>query len=123
MKAIKKSLNKNRKSYAYALKGVELASKGNNFRYQLISAIMIIILGLVTSLKTWEWIAIVIMIGSVLAAEVFNTAIELLVDLISPEYNLQAGKVKDLAAGGVILLATTSVIVALLIFIPKIIHY
>ena len=122
MKAIKESLNKNRRSYRFALKGIREASKGNNFRYQLLAAVLVTLAGFLTDLKPWEWIVVVIMIGLVLSAEAINTAIETLVDLVSPEQNPVAGKIKDLAAGAVLILAITSVVVALILFIPKLYH-
>jgi len=57
----------------------------------------------------------------VLAAEAINSSIENLVDLINPDFNDKAGKIKDLAAGGVLLAAIAAALAGLLIFIPKII--
>ena len=67
-----------------------------------------------------EWIAVTIVIGAVLAAEAVNSSIEALADLVSPEYNEAIKRTKDLAAGAVLILAVMSVIVGLLIFVPKI---
>ena len=67
-----------------------------------------------------EWIAIIICIGVVIAAEAFNTAIEKLVNLTSPEWNPIAGEVKDIAAGAVLICAVAAAIVGLVIFIPYI---
>jgi diacylglycerol kinase (ATP) len=56
----------------------------------------------------------------------FNTAIEFLIDLVSPEYNKKAGLVKDMSAGAVLITAVTALIIGLLIFMPKLlalIHY
>lgn len=66
-----------------------------------------------------EWLWIVAAITFVLVAELFNTALELLVDLVSPGYNKAAGIVKDLASAAVLLAAVFAVIVALIIFTPK----
>lgn len=73
-------------------------------------------------LSAFEWIAIVIVIGGVLAAEIFNTSIEALSNKVSPEYNETIKQVKDFAAGGVLLAATAALIVGVIIFLPKIIH-
>ena len=67
-----------------------------------------------------EWIAIIICIGVVIAAEAFNTAIERLVNLTSPEWNPIAGEAKDIAAGAVLICAVAAAIVGLVIFIPYI---
>ena len=55
---------------------------------------------------------------SVLAAEAFNTAIERLVNLVSPDYHPIAGDVKDIAAGAVLICAVTAALVGAIIFIP-----
>jgi diacylglycerol kinase len=56
----------------------------------------------------------------VITAEMMNTAIELLVNMVSPEYNKEAGRVKDIAAGGVLLAAVIATVVAVYIFGNKI---
>ena len=61
-------------------------------------------------------------IGSVLAAEAINTAIEKLADFISPSHQVLIGKAKDLAAA-VLILYTCAFIIGGIIFIPKIIHF
>lgn len=67
-----------------------------------------------------SWLAIVICIGAVMAAETANTAIEAVVDLVSPEYHVLAKHAKDCAAGAALILAAASVVVAAIVFIPKI---
>ena len=69
-----------------------------------------------------EFIIIIIVIGLVLVTEIINTAIERLVDLVSPEYNKLAGEVKDIMAFAVFLMAIVSLIVGIIIFMPKIIN-
>lgn len=58
----------------------------------------------------------------VLMAELWNTAIECLVDLVCPEYNIKAGRIKDVTAGLVLIAALTALIIGVLIILPKIIH-
>jgi diacylglycerol kinase len=57
--------------------------------------------------------------GLVISLEMINSAIENLVDLVSPEYNKLAGKAKDIAAGAVLVAAICAAIVGLIIFLPK----
>lgn len=66
-----------------------------------------------------EWIAVVIMIGAVLAAEAVNSALEALADFVSPEYSEAIKHTKDLAAGAVLLTAIAAAIVGGIIFFPK----
>lgn len=67
-----------------------------------------------------EMLALVIVIGLVWMAEAFNTAIERIVDFISPSYHREAGIIKDIAAGAVLIAAITAVITGAIIFLPKI---
>lgn len=74
-------------------------------------------LGLYLRLSRADWLWIVVACALVLLTEMLNTAIEKLVDLVSPGYNELAGKVKDIAAGAVFLAATLSVVIGALVFI------
>ena len=78
-----------------------------------------VLAGLWLDLSTLEWAAVVLCIGAVLAAEGINSAIEALCDRVSPGYDEAIKHAKDLAAGAVLILAVMSVVVGLLIFIPK----
>lgn len=78
--------------------------------------------GFLFALDHQEWIAIILCIGGVFTAEIFNTAIELLGDLYSKEKNNKIKNVKDLGAGAVLLMAIISVIVAAVVFLPKILN-
>jgi diacylglycerol kinase len=110
------------KSYRWALRGIRYAVKTqHNIRIQLLAAVLVTAAGIVFGLDLLEWALVIAAIGSVLAAEVFNTAVESLVDLIAPGYSEKAGFIKDAAAGAVLIAAVTSAIIGSLIFIPKII--
>ena len=94
----------------------------NNFRIHLIIAFVVVIAGLFFNITTVQWLFLISAIGIVLMAELFNTAIELIVNLISPDYNKKAGQIKDIAAASVFIAAITAVIMGLIIFIPYIIN-
>lgn len=66
-----------------------------------------------------EWAIIVTQIGLVWAAEAFNSAIEKIVDFISPEFHPKAGAIKDIAAGAVLFIAMSAAITGLIIFSRK----
>ncbi len=109
------------KAFVYALRGLLYVIRTqHNFHIHILAAMVVVVAGLVFDLSTGEWIILVITIFIVLSAEVFNTAIERLVDLVSPDYNKLAGLVKDIAAGAVLLTAIMAVIVGVIIFLPKI---
>ncbi len=116
------SIKKRIQSFRYAFRGVQQFIKNeHNVWIHLIIAILVVIAGLFFSLTITEWTIVIIAIAMVLAAEAFNTAIEVLVDFISPDYHKKAGKIKDIAAGAVLITAIASAIVGFLIFIPKLI--
>jgi diacylglycerol kinase len=66
-----------------------------------------------------EWLAIILVSGLVLTAEVLNTALEELCDMLRDTHDPHVGKIKDLAAGAVLLASATALIVGLIIFLPK----
>lgn len=106
--------------FGYAIRGVFHAVKTqHNLWIQLFIGSVTIALAYFLSVSVAEWLLIIFAIGLVLMAEIFNSAIELLVDMVSPEYNSQAGKVKDIAAGAVLVSAITAAIIGLIIFIPR----
>jgi diacylglycerol kinase len=108
------------KSFGYALSGITYTAKTQlNFKIHLAAIFVVGIAGWYFKLSQGEWLCISLAIGLVLVTELLNTAVELLVDLVSPEFNALAGKVKDVAAGAVLVAAGTSVILAAIIFIPK----
>lgn len=111
------------KGFVFAWKGICIASRGRNFRVQLVFALATVVLGAVVGLSTIDWLIVLIMIGLVLSAEIFNSSIEYLVDLVSPKYNELAGKVKDLAAGAVLVFAFISLIIGIIIFVPYILIF
>ena len=107
------------KSFSYAIQGIVTAMHEQNFRFHLLSAVIVIIAGLFTGLSIMEWMIVVLVITLVIGAEMFNTAIERVVDLASPDYHPLAKQAKDIAAASVLVFAVCSVIIGLLIFLPK----
>ena len=108
------------KSFGYALAGIVYTVKTQmNFKIHLTAILAVLLTGWYVQLNPAEWLWIILAIGLVLVAELLNTAIEVLVDLVSPEFNTQAGKVKDIAAGAVLVAAVISVCIGSIIFIPK----
>lgn len=107
-------------SFYYAFRGIITAIKEErNMKIHVSIATLVVILGLLFTLSKIEWFSIIIIISLVISAEIFNTAIETVVNLVSPKYNELAKKAKDLSAGAVLVLAICSVIIGLIIFMPK----
>ncbi len=113
-------MKKTLKSFEYALKGIaELLLTQNNARIHILALGSIIALGIIFNIHPGEWLWLCAASGLVLMAEAFNTAIEYLTDIVSPHYSEKAGKVKDLAAGAVLLAAITAAAIGAIIFIPR----
>ncbi|MGN7476618.1 diacylglycerol kinase family protein [Solibacillus silvestris] len=106
-------------SFRFAVEGVRTAMYEQNLKFHLASAAVVLIAGIVTDLTIIEWCIIILMIAIVIGAELINTAIERVVDLASPEIHPLAKQAKDIAAGAVLVFALASVIIGLLIFLPK----
>lgn len=83
------------------------------------AAIAVIIFGFYFRVSSLEWIALIFSIGFVFASEAFNTAIEIDIDLTSPEYHPYARDTKDVAAAAVLVSVFTAAVVGLIIFLPK----
>lgn len=114
------TLRKRLRSFAYAFNGIRLLIQNEpNAWIHCAAAISAVALGFVLQISHLEWIAIVVVIGMVLAAEAVNSSIEALADLVSPEYNEAIKRTKDLAAGAVLLVALAAAVVGCIIFIPK----
>ncbi len=110
-------------SFKYAFKGIGSSLKSErNMKIHFAMMVLVIIAGILLNISMWEWIICFILFGLVISLEMVNTAIEIVVDMVSPEYNLKAGHVKDIAAGAVLVNAIVAFIVGLLIFLPKIIR-
>lgn len=77
----------------------------------------------VLKLPRLEWIILLFTVGLVWAAEIFNTAVEIAVDVISPDYDPNAKIIKDISAGAVLVSVLVSIVVGLLIFGPPLWHW
>ncbi len=117
-------LRKRIDSFKYAFAGIaDLFKTQPNARIHLVAAILAILLGCFFSISTTEWCFLVFAISTVISAEAFNTALEHITDLVSPDYHELAGRTKDVAAAGVLIAAMGTVGIACFIFLPKIMDY
>lgn len=108
------------KSFLFAFEGVVHVFKSEqNFRFHVLAAVIVLFASLFTGLSKWEWIIIVMLICGMFVIELVNASIERVVDLTSPELHPLAKQAKDLAAGACLVYAICTVIVGLIIFIPK----
>ena len=109
------------KSFVYAFEGVMFFIRFEaQATIHLIAIVAVLGAGYWFKISSMEWIAVVFAIGIVILAEMLNTAIEKVTDMVSPQINEQAKIVKDLAAGAVLIASLTAFIIGLIVFLPKI---
>ena len=107
-------------SFKYALQGIKQSYKGEqNLKIHTVVAVLVIIFGFLLKINYLEWLICLVLIGLVLMAEFFNTAIEYVVDLASPKIHPLAKAAKDTASAGVFMMAIIAAIIGLIIFSPK----
>ncbi|EDY81917.1 Prokaryotic diacylglycerol kinase superfamily [Verrucomicrobiia bacterium DG1235] len=100
-------------SFRHAFRGIaNFIALGTNAKLQLIAAIVTLLAGFPLGYKAYEWVAVILCIGMVLTAEAFNTALEELSNEVTKERKESIRRVKDIAAGAVLLAAISSVAVA-----------
>ncbi|MBR1413170.1 MAG: diacylglycerol kinase family protein [Bacilli bacterium] len=109
-------------SFKYAFEGLLTALKTErNLRVDALAMILVIIFGFIFKISKLEWVICIVLSALVISAEVVNTVLETIVDMITEEINPKAKFAKDLAAAHVLIIALSSFVVGLFIFIPKII--
>lgn len=113
------SLIKRAKSFTYAGRGLWVFVKTTHNAWVHIAIFVIAVaLGVYFGITRMEWMMLVFSGGFVLVAEAFNTAIEIDINLTSPDFHPYAKDTKDVAAGAVLISAITACIIGLLIFVP-----
>jgi diacylglycerol kinase len=105
----------------HAMNGlVELIKNERNARFHLVSTAVVIYVGWKVGFEASEWLWISLAVAGVWVAELLNTSLERITDLVSPEQNELAKKAKDYAAGAVLVMAIWAIIVFLLVAVPRI---
>ncbi|NLX63728.1 MAG: diacylglycerol kinase family protein [Clostridiaceae bacterium] len=109
-------------SFKNAVNGFYRAvTEEHNMKIHIAAAILVIVFGILFKLDIPRWLAVVFAIGLVFVCELFNTAIELLTDMVTTEYSQQAKNVKDISAAAVLVSAVISVIIGIIAFAGPII--
>ena len=91
-----------RKSFGFALQGFRFAVRTErNIKVMLCGGAFAVVMGFLLQISAVEWAVVLLCCGTVLCAELLNTAIETVVDLVSPEFHPLAGHAKDIAAAAV----------------------
>jgi diacylglycerol kinase (ATP) len=105
------------KSFLNAFRGVFMMIKTErNFQIELFAFFANLFLIFYFNLNNTDTALVMIASFAVLSAEIFNTAIEKISDIIQPDFDKRIGFIKDIAAGAVVLTAIASVIVGVLVY-------
>lgn len=108
------------RSIGNALNGILVALRSQaNLQLHGLATAIVTLMGWYVGLTEMEWCIILLCCAMVIGAELFNTAMETYLDYKSPEQHPEIGKVKDMAAGAVLVCAIAALIVGLIIFLPK----
>lgn len=106
-------------SFRYALKGFGyVLRREQNFRIQVAASVIVIIVMILLRVKSWEAVALLLVIGSVLILELINTIFEALMDILKPRMHHYVAIIKDIMAAAVLLASLGAVIIGLLILGP-----
>ncbi|HIS12922.1 MAG TPA: diacylglycerol kinase family protein [Candidatus Onthocola stercoravium] len=107
-------------SFKYAFKGIGSAFlTERNMKIHVTMMILVIICGIIFKISVLEWFICIACFGIVIGGEMFNTAIEQVVNIAMPEKDPRAKLAKDVSAGGVLVLALAAATIGLIIFVPK----
>jgi diacylglycerol kinase len=110
-------------SFKFAFKGLWLLLRNeHNSRIHLLAAVFAVTLGFILKIDLLEWSVLVIVIGFVFLAELFNTSLETISDIVDKEWNEKIGNAKDYAAAAVLIATIISLVAGGIIFIPKLLN-
>ncbi|MFA5360640.1 MAG: diacylglycerol kinase family protein [Candidatus Paceibacterota bacterium] len=105
-----------------AFQGIKYACSQQNFFLMILLAIVSLGFGFWLKISYYEWLAIIIVIGSVLSLEMLNTMVETTLDIIEPNESSKVKQIKDIIAGAVLIACLMALIIGILIFLPKILE-
>jgi undecaprenol kinase len=112
------------KPFRYAFRGIHTAFKtGRNLCIMAACFIFVIAASFILGLSGVEWAVVLLCCAGVISLEMINSAIEALLNVISPEYQPQTKRAKDIAAGAVLVFSFLSLVAGLIIFVPHIIKF
>jgi diacylglycerol kinase len=111
-------------AFRFAFRGVgQMLRTEPHARFHALATVVVVVLGGVLEIGRGDWLAVLLAIAGVWCAEAFNTAIEALCDVVSPEFHPQIERAKDIAAGAVLITAIAAVGVGVLVFGPRLLSY
>ena len=106
-----------------AFRGLRFGAGQSSFIVHCVFAVAVVVCGFVLQVDSHEWQVLLLCIGIVMSAEMFNSAIESLARAVDRQRNQDIGRALDMASGAVLLVALTSAIGGLLIFVPRLLPF
>jgi diacylglycerol kinase len=111
-------------SVKFAVQGIKYAfEREQNMTFQVLISIVVLLVGLIIGLNRIEWILTLLLMGLVMGAELINTSMEAMLDVMKPEIDPIVKIAKDTSAAAVLLFCIMAGIIGTLIFVPNIINY
>ena len=110
------------KAFSYAFNGWRRGLEENNIKIHLWATFLVLIASIVFKISVAEFLIIILLIGLVISAELFNTAIEEICNVIKVKLKLDYSDTtmpRDLAAGAVLVVSVVAALIGLVIFVPK----
>lgn len=105
------------KSFLFAFRGIRDAFREQrNLKVQVLITVVVIGAGFYFNITTIEWCLILMSVGLVIGLEILNTTVENLVDLVTQEWKPHIGKIKDMAAGAVLIASVIALVVGVIVF-------
>lgn len=107
-----------KRSFLFALQGFRIALETErNIKVMLGGAVFAVVMGLLLRIDALSWACVLICCGCVISTELVNTAIETIVDLVSPEFHPLAGRAKDVAAAASWTISFVAALVGVIVYV------
>lgn len=107
------------KPFAHAISGIWSALRSErNMKIHVVAMIVVLLLGWYLDIERSDWLILCILFGLVISAELMNTAVEKLCDLVQPEKDERVKFIKDVAAGSVFVASLIALITGVILFYP-----
>ncbi|OIP76276.1 MAG: hypothetical protein AUK09_02300 [Parcubacteria group bacterium CG2_30_36_38] len=118
---MKLSCQKLKQSLKNAFWGLKIALGQHSFLLMILITLLVLFLAWFLKISFLEWLIVILLIGLILSLEVFNTVLEKLLDFIEPNHSPRVKEIKDLIAAAVLVICLISLVLGLIIFLPKLI--
>jgi len=92
-------------------------------QFHVVAGTSVVLFAWWSEVTRFEWLILIFAIGSVISAEVMNSAIETVVDMVQPNYHPLAGMAKDIAAGAVLVTAIQAAVIGIIVFAPVLLRF